>query len=400
VAAAAGMAASVPPAPPAGIPRKHRRVVLRRALRVRGRPAAGAGSARKQQLERPNAARHFQVETVPTPLPPPLAPPGGTAGPGTGAGRAAAQLLVKVMYISLGGVSLSLTEGGTSDRGQRAGGGGGGGLGASGDAAASAQAAWTMRTDVGVVHSFLPLIPHTDTRARTVPHVAHCATVRCVCSCLFQLLTLPAVEGDGRNSVCGACVGGAGGAMLLATHQVGQVVRCLGVGVVVATAATEELRQQRWGAEARGSRGPGIEALDNDRGTVANGREGGAAPAGGGAGWRGRAARLGVGRVVAGELGWAEYALLPESELVAAPEPGSDDQEEAMGGCGPCTGAGGDHGIANMWNRREISVSSYDDQSHYLHPHLHVVHGQRGRRGGWVGLGAAHECARPSHQRK
>jgi hypothetical protein len=186
----------------------------------------------------------------------------------------------------------------------------------------------------------------------------------------------------------------------LATHQVGQVVRCLGVGVVVATAATEELRQQRWGAEARGSRGPGIEALDNDRGTVANGREGGAAPAGGGAGWRGRAARLGVGRVVAGELGWAEYALLPESELVAAPEPGSDDHEEAMGVCGPCTGAGGDHGIANMWNRREISVRSYDDQSHHLHPHLHVVHGQRGRRGGWVGLGAAHECARPCHQRK
>eukprot|EP01047_Picozoa_sp_COSAG01_P102223 COSAG01_NODE_31844_length_590_cov_1.769857_1_plen_91_part_00 len=65
------------------------------------------------------------------------------------------------------------------------------------------------------------------------------------------------------------------------------------------------------------------------------GAEGGASPAG----WRGRAARLGVGRVVAGELGWSEYALLPESELVAAPEPGSDDQEEAMGawalyGCG------------------------------------------------------------------
>jgi hypothetical protein len=35
------------------------------------------------------------------------------------------------------------------------------------------------------------------------------------------------------------------------------------------------------------------------------------------------------------------------------------------------TGAGGDNGIAKMWNRREISVSSYDDQSHDLHPHPH-----------------------------
>eukprot|EP01047_Picozoa_sp_COSAG01_P025649 COSAG01_NODE_1628_length_9684_cov_9.777673_4_plen_122_part_00 len=33
------------------------------------------------------------------------------------------------------------------------------------------------------------------------------------------------------------------------------------------------------------------------------------------------------------------------------------------------TGAGGDNGIAKLWNRRGISVSSYDDQSHYLHPH-------------------------------
>jgi hypothetical protein len=33
-------------------------------------------------------------------------------------------------------------------------------------------------------------------------------------------------------------------------------------------------------------------------------------------------------------------------------------------------GAGGDNnGIAKMWNRREISVSSYDDQSHDLPPH-------------------------------
>jgi hypothetical protein len=28
-----------------------------------------------------------------------------------------------------------------------------------------------------------------------------------------------------------------------------------------------------------------------------------------------------------------------------------------------------DNGIAKMWNRREISVSSHYDQSHYLHPH-------------------------------
>jgi hypothetical protein len=33
------------------------------------------------------------------------------------------------------------------------------------------------------------------------------------------------------------------------------------------------------------------------------------------------------------------------------------------------TGAGGDNGIAKMWNCREISVSSYYDQSTYLHPH-------------------------------
>eukprot|EP01047_Picozoa_sp_COSAG01_P083414 COSAG01_NODE_17442_length_1151_cov_1.864068_1_plen_202_part_10 len=202
------MAAPAPPEPPAGIPRKHRRVVLRRALRVRGRPGAGAGAVRKQQLEHPNAARHFQVETVPTPLPPPLAPPpGGTAGPGTGAGRAAAQLLVKVVYISLGGVSLSLTEGGTSDRGQR-GGGGGGGLGASGDAAASARAAWTMRTDVGVVYLPSPHLAHRHACA----HRPACCALRhsAVCVQLFQLLTLPAVEGDGRDSVFGAVrVGGA-----------------------------------------------------------------------------------------------------------------------------------------------------------------------------------------------
>ena len=34
-----------------------------------------------------------------------------------------------------------------------------------------------------------------------------------------------------------------------------------------------------------------------------------------------------------------------------------------------CTGAGEDNGIAKMWNRREISVSYFYDQSHYLLPH-------------------------------
>jgi hypothetical protein len=33
------------------------------------------------------------------------------------------------------------------------------------------------------------------------------------------------------------------------------------------------------------------------------------------------------------------------------------------------TGAGGDHGIAKMWDRREISASCYYDRSYYLHPH-------------------------------
>eukprot|EP01047_Picozoa_sp_COSAG01_P018162 COSAG01_NODE_979_length_12356_cov_224.025618_3_plen_217_part_00 len=37
------------------------------------------------------------------------------------------------------------------------------------------------------------------------------------------------------------------------------------------------------------------------------------------------------------------------------------------------TGAGGDHGTGKMWNRREISVSCDDDQSHDLHPHPYVA---------------------------
>jgi hypothetical protein len=35
-------------------------------------------------------------------------------------------------------------------------------------------------------------------------------------------------------------------------------------------------------------------------------------------------------------------------------------------------GAGGENGIAKMWNRRDISASSYYDQSHHLHPHPYI----------------------------
>eukprot|EP01047_Picozoa_sp_COSAG01_P032736 COSAG01_NODE_2379_length_7794_cov_7.414295_8_plen_111_part_00 len=37
------------------------------------------------------------------------------------------------------------------------------------------------------------------------------------------------------------------------------------------------------------------------------------------------------------------------------------------------TGASGDHGIANMWNGREISVSSDFDRFHYLRPHPYAM---------------------------
>jgi hypothetical protein len=37
------------------------------------------------------------------------------------------------------------------------------------------------------------------------------------------------------------------------------------------------------------------------------------------------------------------------------------------------TGAGGDNGIAKMWNRRDISASFSYDQSHYLHPHPYAA---------------------------
>jgi hypothetical protein len=41
------------------------------------------------------------------------------------------------------------------------------------------------------------------------------------------------------------------------------------------------------------------------------------------------------------------------------------------------TGAGGDNGIAKMWNRREISVSSDHGRSHYLPPHPDTREGHR-----------------------
>jgi hypothetical protein len=41
------------------------------------------------------------------------------------------------------------------------------------------------------------------------------------------------------------------------------------------------------------------------------------------------------------------------------------------------TGAGGDNGIATMWNRWEISVSSACDRSHDLHPRPCVCCGRR-----------------------
>jgi hypothetical protein len=64
---------------------------------------------------------------------------------------------------------------------------------------------------------------------------------------------------------------------------------------------------------------------------------------------------LSVGRGVRCQLGGARTPTGPGS---------------ARGACGShATGAGGDHGIAKLWNRRELSVSSDSDRSHYLHPH-------------------------------
>eukprot|EP01049_Picozoa_sp_SAG25_P007186 SAG25_NODE_571_length_6846_cov_4.575070_10_plen_166_part_00 len=55
------------------------------------------------------------------------------------------------------------------------------------------------------------------------------------------------------------------------------------------------------------------------------------------------------------------------------------------------SGAGGDNGIAKMWNRREISVSSHYNQSHDLHPHPVVAALQ-------VLVHAGRARAEPSHR--
>jgi hypothetical protein len=64
--------------------------------------------------------------------------------------------------------------------------------------------------------------------------------------------------------------------------------------------------------------------------------------------------------------GWAPAAAPPAA---AAPTASSAMNTRQLVGSETSTGAGGDNGIAKLWNRREISVSSYDDRSHYLHPH-------------------------------
>jgi hypothetical protein len=47
-----------------------------------------------------------------------------------------------------------------------------------------------------------------------------------------------------------------------------------------------------------------------------------------------------------------------------------------------CTGAGGDNGTGKISKRREILVSSHNDQSHYLHPHPYVCACARSQRTG------------------
>eukprot|EP01047_Picozoa_sp_COSAG01_P091707 COSAG01_NODE_23250_length_822_cov_1.134163_1_plen_159_part_10 len=69
----------------------------------------------------------------------------------------------------------------------------------------------------------------------------------------------------------------------------------------------------------------------------------------------------------------------PSASPRAQPTPSSRQpaaHAPAFGSCGAscsgshyATGAAGDNGIANMWNRRGISVSSYYEPSHDLHPH-------------------------------
>jgi hypothetical protein len=58
---------------------------------------------------------------------------------------------------------------------------------------------------------------------------------------------------------------------------------------------------------------------------------------------------------------------------VPEPSAGGRRDQAALAGDDPMLsshrGAGGDTGMAKMWNRREISATSDDDRSRYLHPH-------------------------------
>jgi hypothetical protein len=64
------------------------------------------------------------------------------------------------------------------------------------------------------------------------------------------------------------------------------------------------------------------------------------------------------------------------AERYRAGAAGADAAERGDSGArrrrGEGTGAGGDNGIAEMWNRREISANCCYDQSHDLHPHPYV----------------------------
>jgi hypothetical protein len=73
---------------------------------------------------------------------------------------------------------------------------------------------------------------------------------------------------------------------------------------------------------------------------------------------------------------------VPTNERVGA---GADEQVRAVSWSSIRRGgAGGEHGIAQMWDRREISASSYYDQFHcYLHPHPYRRRNTRARARGF-----------------
>jgi hypothetical protein len=60
------------------------------------------------------------------------------------------------------------------------------------------------------------------------------------------------------------------------------------------------------------------------------------------------------------------------------------------------TGAGGDNGTGKIQKRREISVGSYDDQSHDLHPHSYWCRSRGSRRRWAQGDQAAHATHIPA----